>query len=97
MVQILVRWLSLSCSMAERLLPGAEFHRYVKGQHSVVRSPLPYAVPEELAEHIDFGTSYARELRLPRALTAWGVGGRLSIEQPGVAISVSQRTVWQAL
>ncbi|NXG70293.1 TPP1 peptidase, partial [Baryphthengus martii] len=48
----------LECRMpagtAEVLLPGAEFHRYVKGQASVVRSPLPYAVPEELAEHLDF-------------------------------------------
>ncbi|XP_052668080.1 tripeptidyl-peptidase 1 isoform X2 [Harpia harpyja] len=44
----------MPASTAERLLPGAEFHRYVKGQRSVVRSPLPYAVPEELAEHIDF-------------------------------------------
>uniref|UniRef100_A0A8B9N974 Tripeptidyl-peptidase 1 n=1 Tax=Accipiter nisus TaxID=211598 RepID=A0A8B9N974_9AVES len=44
----------MPASTAERLLPGAEFHRYVKGQHSVVRSPLSYAVPEELAEHIDF-------------------------------------------
>ncbi|XP_009465834.1 PREDICTED: tripeptidyl-peptidase 1 [Nipponia nippon] len=41
-------------STAEHLLPGAEFHRYVKGQRSVVRSPLPYTVPEELAEHVDF-------------------------------------------
>ncbi|XP_015708022.1 tripeptidyl-peptidase 1 [Coturnix japonica] len=41
-------------STAERLLPGAEFHRYVKGQRSVIRSPQPYVVPEELAEHIDF-------------------------------------------
>ncbi|NWX39465.1 TPP1 peptidase, partial [Steatornis caripensis] len=44
----------MPASTAERLLPGAEFHRYVKGQRGVVRSPLPYAVPEELAEHIDF-------------------------------------------
>ncbi|NXF65526.1 TPP1 peptidase, partial [Ciccaba nigrolineata] len=44
----------MPASTAERLLPGAEFHRYVKGQRSVVRSPLPYAVPEELAEHLDF-------------------------------------------
>ena len=95
--RILARWLSLCCSMAEHLLPGAEFHRYVKGQHSIVRSPLPYAVPEELAEHVDFGMSYTGELRLPRAVTAWGAGGRLSIEQPGLAISVLQRTVWQAL
>ncbi|KAM7128725.1 tripeptidyl-peptidase 1 [Ciconia maguari] len=44
----------MPASTAERLLPGAEFHRYLKGQRSVVRSPLPYAVPEELAEHLDF-------------------------------------------
>ncbi|XP_075773419.1 tripeptidyl-peptidase 1 isoform X2 [Pelodiscus sinensis] len=40
--------------MAERLLPGAQFHRYVSGQRSAVRSPVPYSLPEELAEHIDF-------------------------------------------
>ncbi|NWU73274.1 TPP1 peptidase, partial [Pterocles burchelli] len=48
----------LECDMpartAEQLLPGAQFHRYVKGQRGVVRSPLPYAVPEEVAEHLDF-------------------------------------------
>lgn len=48
--------LSLCCSMAERLLPGAEFHRYLKDQRSVVRSPLPYTIPKDLAEHVDFGT-----------------------------------------
>uniref|UniRef100_A0A8C8SG18 Tripeptidyl-peptidase 1 n=1 Tax=Pelusios castaneus TaxID=367368 RepID=A0A8C8SG18_9SAUR len=41
-------------STAERLLPGAQFHRYVSGQRSVVRSPVPYTIHEELAEHIDF-------------------------------------------
>ncbi|NXS14465.1 TPP1 peptidase, partial [Neodrepanis coruscans] len=44
----------LPASMAERLLPGAEFHRYVQGQRSLVRSPLPYSVPAELVEHLDF-------------------------------------------
>lgn len=57
-------WLSLCCSTAERLLPGAEFHRYVQGQRSLVRSPLPYTVPAELAEHLDFGTSHVGEMRL---------------------------------
>lgn len=50
--------------MAERLLPGAEFHRYVQGQRSLVRSPLPYTVPAELAEHLDFGMSHLGEVRL---------------------------------
>ncbi|NXW93706.1 TPP1 peptidase, partial [Alopecoenas beccarii] len=44
----------MPASTAERLLPGAEFHQYVKGQRSLVRSPLPYTVPEELAGHVDF-------------------------------------------
>ncbi|NWT81720.1 TPP1 peptidase, partial [Lanius ludovicianus] len=44
----------LPASVAESLLPGAEFHRYVQGQRSLVRSPLPYTVPAELAEHLDF-------------------------------------------
>ncbi|NXJ72143.1 TPP1 peptidase, partial [Rostratula benghalensis] len=44
----------MPASTAERLLPGAQFHRYVKGERSLVRSPLPYAVPQELAEHVDF-------------------------------------------
>ncbi|RLV84251.1 hypothetical protein DV515_00016306 [Chloebia gouldiae] len=44
----------MPASAAERLLPGAQFHRYVQGQRSLLRSPLPYSVPEELAEHLDF-------------------------------------------
>ncbi|XP_021394447.2 tripeptidyl-peptidase 1 [Lonchura striata] len=44
----------LPASAAEHLLPGAEFHRYVQGQRSLLRSPLPYSVPAELAEHLDF-------------------------------------------
>uniref|UniRef100_A0A452I275 Tripeptidyl-peptidase 1 n=1 Tax=Gopherus agassizii TaxID=38772 RepID=A0A452I275_9SAUR len=44
----------MPASTAERLLPGAQFHRYVSGQRSAVRSPVPYTLHEELAEHIDF-------------------------------------------
>ncbi|XP_030324595.1 tripeptidyl-peptidase 1 isoform X1 [Calypte anna] len=44
----------MPASTAERLLPGAEFHRFVKGQQSTVRSPRPYTVPDELAQHLDF-------------------------------------------
>ncbi|XP_061485286.1 tripeptidyl-peptidase 1 isoform X2 [Rhineura floridana] len=39
---------------AERLLPGAQFHRYVNGKRSIVRSPLPYTLSKELADHVDF-------------------------------------------
>lgn len=82
-------WLSLCCSTAERVLPGAEFHQYVKGQRSVVRSPRPYTVPTELAEHLDFGTSCkgSPEFSLPGR----GEGG-YSTEQPGLTTSVFQRT-----
>ncbi|XP_053934882.1 tripeptidyl-peptidase 1 [Cuculus canorus] len=44
----------MAASVAERLLPGAEFHRYAQGGRSVVRSPRPYGVPEDIAPHIDF-------------------------------------------
>ncbi|XP_075440416.1 tripeptidyl-peptidase 1, partial [Ascaphus truei] len=43
-----------SANIAERLLPGSEFHRFMKGGESVVRSSTPYTVSEELASHIDF-------------------------------------------
>ncbi|XP_005992751.1 tripeptidyl-peptidase 1 isoform X1 [Latimeria chalumnae] len=48
----------LQCSMeartAEKLLPGSQFNRYVSGQQTIVRSPVPYRIYEGLAEHIDF-------------------------------------------
>ncbi|XP_053872087.1 tripeptidyl-peptidase 1 [Malaclemys terrapin pileata] len=44
----------MPASTAERLLPGAQFHRYESGQRSAVRSPVPYTLREDLAEHIDF-------------------------------------------
>ncbi|CAM4304843.1 unnamed protein product [Lepidochelys olivacea] len=44
----------MPASTAERLLPGARFHRYVNDQRSAVRSPVHYTLHEELAEHIDF-------------------------------------------
>uniref|UniRef100_W5MZY3 Tripeptidyl peptidase I n=1 Tax=Lepisosteus oculatus TaxID=7918 RepID=W5MZY3_LEPOC len=44
----------MSVRVAETLLPGSEFHRYLKGHLSLVRSPALYQVHEELAEHLDF-------------------------------------------
>ncbi|PKU37687.1 tripeptidyl-peptidase 1 [Limosa lapponica baueri] len=83
----------MPASTAERLLPGAQFHRYVKGQRSVVRSPLPYAVPEELAEHVDFGTFCTGRGGAEAAPAAWGAGGTPGIKQPGLATSVPLGTV----
>ncbi|XP_043930201.1 tripeptidyl-peptidase 1 [Protopterus annectens] len=45
---------SLQARVAEKLLPGSEFNRYIKGTQTLVRSPVPYGIYEELAEHIDF-------------------------------------------
>lgn len=57
------------CSTAEQLLPGAQFYRYVKDERSVVRSPSPYTLHKELAEHLDFGTENGgrRETKRPPA------------------------------
>ncbi|XP_015672787.1 tripeptidyl-peptidase 1 [Protobothrops mucrosquamatus] len=45
---------SMPASTAERLLPGAQFHRYAKDARRVIRSPLPYQLDRDLADHVDF-------------------------------------------
>uniref|UniRef100_A0A8C5WE04 Peptidase S53 activation domain-containing protein n=1 Tax=Leptobrachium leishanense TaxID=445787 RepID=A0A8C5WE04_9ANUR len=42
-------------SLAERLLPGAQFNRYVNGDQSIVRSSSSYSISPEVAAQIDFG------------------------------------------
>ncbi|KAJ7320198.1 hypothetical protein JRQ81_019709 [Phrynocephalus forsythii] len=65
-------------STAERLLPGAQFHRYAKGEHRVVRSPQPYTLSQEMAEHVDFVGGLHRFLSEPTTVSrAWATGKRL--------------------
>ncbi|XP_060627341.2 tripeptidyl-peptidase 1 [Anolis sagrei] len=46
---------TMPASTAERLLPGAEFHRFVNGeQRSVALSPSPYSLSKEMKQHLDF-------------------------------------------
>ncbi|NP_001084555.1 tripeptidyl peptidase I L homeolog precursor [Xenopus laevis] len=40
--------------IAQQLLPGCQFHRYMKDGQTVVRSTSPYKIPDELSLHIDF-------------------------------------------
>lgn len=68
--------------MAERLLPGAEFHQYMQGQRSLVRSPLPYTVPAELTEHLDFGMSHLGGVRLRSSGAAASGGTNLPPADP---------------
>ncbi|KAM4624824.1 tripeptidyl-peptidase 1 [Polymixia lowei] len=48
----------LQCTMttevAETLLPGSKFHRYIRDGHSLVRSSSPYAVHDAVHQHLDF-------------------------------------------
>lgn len=44
----------MPASTAEHLLPGAQFHRFGKGELRVIRSPQRYTLSEEMAEHLDF-------------------------------------------
>lgn len=48
----------LLCSMparvAETLLPGSRFHRFVRDGRSVVRSAAPYSVHDDVHQHLDF-------------------------------------------
>nr|XP_056714737.1 tripeptidyl-peptidase 1 [Euleptes europaea] len=44
----------MPANVAEQLLLGAQFHRYRNGERSAVRSPFPYTLQKELAEHVEF-------------------------------------------
>ncbi|XP_028581325.2 tripeptidyl-peptidase 1 [Podarcis muralis] len=64
--------------MAEQLLPGAQFQRYVNGERSVVRSPFAYTLAEELAEHLDFVGGLHRFPAERKAVSrAWTAGKAL--------------------
>lgn len=41
--------------VAEALLPGSRFHRYVRDGRSIVRSSSSYSVHDEVHQHLDFG------------------------------------------
>ncbi|CAL8286887.1 unnamed protein product [Lota lota] len=45
---------TLTVEVAEALLPGAVFHRYVRDGHFQVRSSSPYSVHDEVHQHLDF-------------------------------------------
>ncbi|KAM9777621.1 tripeptidyl-peptidase 1 [Neosynchiropus ocellatus] len=44
----------MTADVAEALLPGSRFHRYLREDLSVVRSSAPYAVPSDVHQHLDF-------------------------------------------
>lgn len=41
---------------AETLLPGSRFHRYIRDGRSQIRSSAPYSVPDDVHQHLDFGS-----------------------------------------
>ncbi|XP_061551954.1 tripeptidyl-peptidase 1 [Phycodurus eques] len=45
---------TLTAEVAETLLPGSRFQRYIRDGHSIVRSSAPYSVPNDVAQHLDF-------------------------------------------
>uniref|UniRef100_A0AAQ5XPX1 Peptidase S53 domain-containing protein n=1 Tax=Amphiprion ocellaris TaxID=80972 RepID=A0AAQ5XPX1_AMPOC len=44
----------MTAEVAETLLPGSRFHRYVRDSHSIVRSSAPYSVHDDVHQHLDF-------------------------------------------
>ncbi|XP_076023855.1 tripeptidyl-peptidase 1 [Genypterus blacodes] len=45
---------SMTAEVAEKLLPGSKFQRYVRDGQSVVRSSAPYSVHDDVRQHLDF-------------------------------------------
>ncbi|KAM3594143.1 uncharacterized protein V6R79_003053 [Siganus canaliculatus] len=45
---------TMTAEVAETLLPGSKFQRYIRDGQSVVRSSAPYAVHDDVHQHLDF-------------------------------------------
>ncbi|XP_068436410.1 tripeptidyl-peptidase 1 [Clinocottus analis] len=45
---------TMTAEVAEKLLPGSKFHRYIRDGHSLVRSSAPYSVHDDVHQHLDF-------------------------------------------
>ncbi|XP_076604465.1 tripeptidyl-peptidase 1 isoform X1 [Chaetodon auriga] len=45
---------SMTAEVAETLLPGSKFHRYIRDGYSLVRSSAPYSVHDDVHQHLDF-------------------------------------------
>ncbi|KAI5616812.1 tripeptidyl-peptidase 1 precursor [Silurus asotus] len=45
---------TMTAQVAETLLPGTEFHRYKKGDQTLMRSSSQYSVHEDVSDHLDF-------------------------------------------
>nr|XP_057946949.1 tripeptidyl-peptidase 1 [Doryrhamphus excisus] len=45
---------TMTAQVAEKLLPGSRFQRYIRDGHSIVRSSAPYSVHDDVGQHLDF-------------------------------------------
>ncbi|KAK2891802.1 tripeptidyl-peptidase 1 [Channa argus] len=45
---------TMTAEVAETLLPGSKFHRYVRHGQTLVRSSAPYSVHDDVHQHLDF-------------------------------------------
>lgn len=45
---------TMTAKVAETLLPGSRFHRYIRDGQSVLRSSGPYSVHDDVHQHLDF-------------------------------------------
>ncbi|KAM9708174.1 tripeptidyl-peptidase 1 isoform 1-T2 [Menidia menidia] len=45
---------TMTAELAETLLPGSKFHRYVRDGRFLVRSSAPYSVHDDVHQHLDF-------------------------------------------
>ncbi|XP_078090284.1 tripeptidyl-peptidase 1 [Mustelus asterias] len=65
----------MSASTAEKLLTGSKFNRYTDGHRTVIRSPVKYEIPEEIAQHVEFvGGVHRFPLKKTAISKAWKTG-----------------------
>uniref|UniRef100_H3DIX9 Tripeptidyl-peptidase 1 n=1 Tax=Tetraodon nigroviridis TaxID=99883 RepID=H3DIX9_TETNG len=76
---------SITAEVAEQLLPGSRFCRYIRDGQSQVRSSAPYSVPDDLHQHLDFVGGLHR---LPRKLQQDVSGTSFSRKQSGFTAGI---------
>lgn len=84
---------TMTAEVAERLLPGSRFHRYVSNGRSVLRSSAPYSVPEDVHLHLDFVGGLHRFP--PKALDQTPVSSRIKNSETELHLGVTPSVLRQ--
>ncbi|KAM6973245.1 tripeptidyl-peptidase 1 [Aplochiton taeniatus] len=80
---------SMSAQIAETLLPGSEFHRYVQDGNFLLRSSSQYSVHDDVHQHLDFVGGVHRFPHKRRSFSKGLLNRKPNISKPGFHLGVT--------